>query len=107
MAKAPVKFLGRLVFNYNPNVSLDDLMLIYDRLGECVDKIAVNGDCLAFEWSPNGDFLALAQSKSPSILLWDASHKKLAVNLPDAKMKHVNFLKWSLDSKTVFIDEFL
>jgi WD repeat-containing protein 19 len=55
--------------------------------------------CLALDWDKDGQVLAVLQSDSVIVPLWDAHQHKLS-NL-DTNMRDLTFLKWSLTGPQV------
>ncbi|KAJ3011652.1 WD repeat-containing protein 19 [Thoreauomyces humboldtii] len=71
-----------------------NIVHVFDRNGEIVDTFPLTGECVGLEWSPEGDVLAVIQSKSGSIVFWDAETRHVLEHL-ESGMKHLHFLRWS------------
>ncbi|KAI9093093.1 hypothetical protein DFS34DRAFT_717341 [Phlyctochytrium arcticum] len=71
-----------------------NIVNLVDRHGHFVDTVALGAACTAMEWSPDGELLAITQSRSGQVLLWDTNTRR-ASNPIETNAKHVRFLRWS------------
>ncbi len=99
---------------------LANAIAIYDKLGELIEKILVEGysipilrvnrafrltstdsDARCFSWSPDGEYLAAAQTDSSRLISWESAARKKTFVQPDVKMALVDFVCWSPDTSMV------
>ncbi len=69
---------------------------IFNRQGDPVFEIPLEGTgkCLQLCWDETGETLAILQSGSPAIRLWDANQS--VASEFDAGMKDITYIKWAL-----------
>ncbi|KAJ3181263.1 WD repeat-containing protein 19 [Geranomyces variabilis] len=75
-------------------VGTANVVHVYDRHGQSVDSFPLTGECTGLEWSPDGDVLAVIQTKSGIVVFWSAATRRVDEHL-DSGMKHLHFLRWS------------
>ena len=90
-----------MVFKWHPHGAFlascgsNRIVNIFNRQGAPVTNIPLEGTakCLQLAWDANGETLAILQSGSPVVKLWDAN-QQLESSL-DTMMKDLTYLTWS------------
>ncbi|XP_055600777.1 WD repeat-containing protein 19 [Uranotaenia lowii] len=54
----------------------DGTVAIFNRQGQLVERIVLQGLCAGFAWDKDGDVLAVITQSSPQLILWDANSQK-------------------------------
>ncbi|KAI9206652.1 uncharacterized protein BJ171DRAFT_597315 [Polychytrium aggregatum] len=76
------------------SVGSNNSLYVFNRHGELIDALGLQGECVGLEWTDEGDLLAVAQGQTGVLLLWDANTRKVTTQL-ETSMKGINILKWS------------
>jgi len=80
----------------------NDAVIIYNKSGEIVDKVNMEGKCTGIDWSPDGDLLAITDEVTGIITLWDANNKKIYIQL-DTTWNDLSFCQWSKKGKRLAV----
>lgn len=72
--------MGDIYFVWQPNhgqliatTGSDQTVAIFNRHGQIIERIILQGFCSGFAWESEGDLLAICTSTSSQIMLWDAN----------------------------------
>ena len=92
---------GSVVFKWHPQGAFlatcgsNRIVNIFNRQGTPLPGIPLEGTgkCMQLEWDPAGETLAILQSGSPIVKLWDAN-QQLESSL-DTMMKDLTHMRWS------------
>jgi WD repeat-containing protein 19 len=92
---------GSVVFKWHPQGAFlatcgsNRVVNIFNRQGVHQTSISLEGTgkCLQLDWDPKGETLAILQSGSPIVKLWDANQQ--VESSLDTLMKDLTYLRWS------------
>eukprot|EP01137_Pigoraptor_chileana_P005155 Opistho-2@47869 len=94
LGEGPVTFAWqRSQGNYLAACGVNRMVFIFDRHGDLISEIALQGPCMGMDWDKDGDVLAVIQDKSAAVYLWDAYTKRST--MLDSGMKDLTFCRWS------------
>ncbi|ORX55502.1 hypothetical protein BCR36DRAFT_581508 [Piromyces finnis] len=80
----------------------NNIVVIYNKNGDEVDKINLEGKCTGMDWSPDGELLAITDQVTGVITLWDANNKKIYIQL-DTTWNDLSFCQWSKKGKRLAV----
>eukprot|EP00051_Salpingoeca_urceolata_P033288 m.20040 g.20040 ORF g.20040 m.20040 type:complete len:1352 (-) comp6065_c0_seq2:172-4227(-) len=84
----------RKTCNYLATAGTARSVNIFDRNGKLFHNLELTGNCAGFDWSADGDILAVIQDKSPNVTLWDAN-TATATKLDTGLKSNLTFVSWS------------
>ncbi|XP_023331956.1 WD repeat-containing protein 19 [Eurytemora carolleeae] len=90
---------------YLATTGYDQVINIYNRHADVVEKLRLPGMCSCFGWDKDGDLLAVITDKSANLLIWDANTARsqwLDTGIRDP----LNVLIWSKTGPTLAIGSY-